>query len=141
MPPRLPERYRLNIRLGSDGDIEEWLASDDNLDRPVLIRYLEPESSPERHQAFLAGVRSAAALTEIHLQRVFAAGETTASAYSVSEWDGGVTIADRLRVGEGLPVEEFLPNASKSKLKKAAATVPAKSCVSPPSATGSTQSS
>ena len=112
MPPRLPERYRLNIRLGSDGDIEEWLASDDNLDRPVLIRYLEPESSPERHQAFLAGVRSAAALTEIHLQRVFAAGETTASAYSVSEWDGGVTIADRLRVGEGLPVEEFLPNAS-----------------------------
>jgi len=112
MPPRLPERYRLNIRLGSDGDIEEWLASDDNLDRPVLIRYLAPESSPDRHQAFLAGVQSAAALTEIHLQRVFAAGETTASAYSVSEWDGGVTIADRLRVGEGLPVEEFLPNAS-----------------------------
>jgi len=112
MPPRLPERYRLNIRLGSDGDIEEWLASDDNLDRPVLIRYLAPESSPDRHRAFLAGVQSAAALTEIHLQRVFAAGETTASAYSVSEWDGGVTIADRLRVGEGLPVEEFLPNAS-----------------------------
>lgn len=112
MPPRLPERYRLNIRLGSDGDIEEWLASDDTLDRPVLIRYLAPESGPERHREFLTGVQSAAALTEIHLQRVFAAGETTASAYSVSEWDGGVTIADRLRVGEGLPVEEFLPNAS-----------------------------
>jgi serine/threonine protein kinase len=112
MPPRLPERYRLNIRLGSDGDIEEWLASDDNLDRPVLIRYLAPESTSERHREFLQGVQSAAALTEIHLQRVFAAGETTASAYSVSEWDGGVTIADRLRMGEGLPVEEFLPNAS-----------------------------
>jgi hypothetical protein len=112
MPPRLPERYRLNIRLGSDGDIEEWLAQDDTLDRPVLIRYLAPESTPDRHRAFLQGVQSAAALTEIHIQRVFAAGETTASAYSVSEWDGGVTIADRLRVGEGLPVEEFLPNAS-----------------------------
>ena len=112
MPPRLPERYHLNIRLGSDGDIEEWLAQDDTLDRPVLIRYLAPESSPDRHASFLGGVRSAAALTEIHLQRVFAAAETTASAYSVSEWDGGVTIADRLRVGEGLPVEEFLPNAA-----------------------------
>lgn len=112
MPPRLPERYRLNIRLGSDGDIEEWLAQDETLDRPVLIRYLAPESTPDRHAAFLESVRSAAALTEIHLQKVFAAGETTASAYSVSEWDGGVTIADRIRVGEGLPVEEFLPNAA-----------------------------
>ncbi|MGI9584656.1 MAG: hypothetical protein ACR2N7_03605 [Acidimicrobiia bacterium] len=112
MPPRLPERYRLNIRLGSDGDVEEWLAQDDTLDRPVLIRYLAPESTPDRHVSFLKGVRDAAALTEIHLQRVFAASETTASAYSVSEWDGGVTIADRLRAGESLPVEEFLPNAS-----------------------------
>ncbi len=112
MPPRLPDRYRLNIRLGSDGDIEEWLAKDDTLDRPVLIRYLAPESSPERHSSFLDGVRAAAALTEIHLQRVFAAADTTASAYSVSEWDGGVTIDDRIRAGEALPAEEFLPNAA-----------------------------
>ncbi len=112
MPPRLPERYRLNIRLGSDGDIEEWLAQDESLDRPVLIRYLAPESSHDRHRTFLRGVRSAAALTELHLQKVFAAAETAASAYSVSEWDGGVTIADRIRAGEGLPVAEFLPNAS-----------------------------
>lgn len=112
MPPRLPERYRLNIRLGSDGDIEEWLAQDESLDRPVLIRYLAPESTSERHDAFLSSMRSAAGLTDVHLQRVFAAAETSASAYSVSEWDGGVTIADRLRVGEGLSVSEFLPNAA-----------------------------
>jgi serine/threonine protein kinase len=112
MPPRLPNRYRLNIRLGSDGDIEEWFGQDDSLDRPVLIRYLAPESSPDRHLDFLASVRSAAALSDIHLQKVFAAAETTASAYSVSEWDGGVTIADRLRADEAVPVDEFLPNAS-----------------------------
>lgn len=112
MPPRLPERYRLNIRLGSDGDIEEWLAQDESLDRPVLIRYLAPEASHDRHGSFLVGVRAAAALTDLHLQKVFAAAETSASAYSVSEWDGGVTIADRIRAGEGLPVQEFLPNAS-----------------------------
>lgn len=112
MPPRLPERYRLNIRLGSDGDIEEWFAQDDSLDRPVLIRYLAPESTTARHATFLEKVRAAAALNDIHLQKVFAAGETTASAFSVSEWDGGVTIADRLRAGEPIPVAEFLPNAS-----------------------------
>ncbi len=112
MPPRLPERYRLNIRLGSDDDIEEWLAQDTQLDRPVLVRYLAPEASHDRHITFLEGVRSAAALTELHLQKVFAAGETSASAYSISEWDGGVSFADRIRAGEGLPVEEFLPNAA-----------------------------
>lgn len=112
MPPRLPERYRLNIRLGSDGDVEEWLAQDESLDRPVLIRYLAPESTADRHGAFLEGVRAAAGLTDVHLQKVFAAAETSASAYSVSEWDGGVTIADRIRVGEGVPVAEFLPNAA-----------------------------
>ena len=112
MPPRLPDRYRLNIRLGSDGDLEEWLAKDDSLDRPVLIRYLAPESSPTRHGEFLSSVQAAAGLTEIHLQRVFAAAGTAASAYSVSEWDGGVTIEDRIRAGEALPVGEFLPNAS-----------------------------
>jgi len=112
VPPRLPDRYRLNIRLGSDGDIEEWFAQDEALDRPVLIRYLAPESSIPRHAAFLENVRSAAALNDIHLQKVFAAGETSASAYSVSEWDGGVTIADRLRADEAIPVVEFLPNAS-----------------------------
>ena len=112
MPPRLPDRYRLNIRLGSDGDIEEWLAKDDSLDRPVLIRYLAPESSAARQDEFLSAVQTAAGLTEIHLQRVFAAADTSASAYSVSEWDGGVTIEDRIRAGEALPVGEFLPNAS-----------------------------
>jgi len=112
VPPRLPDRYRLNIRLGSDGDIEEWFAQDDMLDRPVLIRYLAPESASDRHIGFLEKVRSAAALNDIHLQKVFAASETTASAYSVSEWDGGVTIADRLRADEAIPVAEFLPNAS-----------------------------
>lgn len=112
MPPRLPERYRLHIRLGSDGDVEEWLAQDASLDRPVLVRYLAPEASHDRHTEFLTGVRSAAALTELHLQKVFAAAETTASAYSVSEWDGGVTIEDRIRAGEGIPPGEFISNAA-----------------------------
>ncbi len=54
MPPRLPDRYSLNVRLGRDRDIEEWLATDEQLDRPVLIRFLPPDASPERIEAFFA---------------------------------------------------------------------------------------
>jgi len=32
--------------------------------------------------------------------------------YSVLEWNGGVSVADRLRAGDTLPVHEFLPNAA-----------------------------
>lgn len=110
MPPALPDRYRLNVRLGRDGDIEEWLAMDDQLDRPVLVRYLVPEASRERQETFLAGVRAAAAASHPHLQRVYAAGSSD-GVYSVSEWDGAVSIADRLRSAETVPVDEFLPNA------------------------------
>jgi len=111
VPPILPDRYRLNVRLGRDGDVEEWLATDEQLDRPVLVRYLVPEADVDRRSEFLAVVRQAAAANHPHLQRVYAAGDRE-GAYSVSEWDGAVSVADRLRAGETLPVSEFLPNAA-----------------------------
>jgi hypothetical protein len=112
MPPRLPDRYRLSVRLGADGDVEEWLATDEHLERPVLIRFPGPAGSSERMDYFLSAVRAAAATSHPHVQKVFAAGELHGSAYAVSEWDGAVTIADRLRAGETIPVDEYLPNAA-----------------------------
>lgn len=112
MPPELPDRYRMNIRLGRDEDVEEWLATDEQLDRPVLVRFLALEAPPERKKAFLTAVRSAASVPHMHLQRVYAAGNDDSAAYAVMEWDGGVTVADRLRAGETIPVAEFLPNAA-----------------------------
>lgn len=112
MPPRIPERYRLNVRLGNDGDVEEWLATDEDLERPVLIRFPGPDADAKRIAAFLAPVRAAAGTAHPHIQTVFAAGETAGSAYAVAEWDGAVTIADRIKAGETIPVAEYLPNAS-----------------------------
>lgn len=112
MPPRLPERYRLTVRLGADGDVEEWLATDEHLERPVLIRFPGPAGSRQRMDQFLASVRAAAATSHAHVQTVFAAGELHGSAFAVSEWDGAVTVADRLRAGETIPVSEYLPNAA-----------------------------
>ena len=70
----LPARYQLEIRLGRDGDVEEWLANDLTLDRPVLVRMLGPEVGPERRRHFLDEVRALASVSHSHLLEVYAAG-------------------------------------------------------------------
>lgn len=108
----LPTRYQLEIRLGRDHDVEEWLATDLTLDRPVLVRMLGPEVAPERRERFLADVRSLASVSHAHLLEVYAAGTDGEHTWMVAEWAGGVTFADRARAGTPMPVEEFLPNAA-----------------------------
>ncbi len=102
----------MNVRLGADGDVEEWLATDEHLERPVLIRFPGPDADADRIAAFLSPVRAAAATTHPHVQMIYAAGEVDGSAFAVAEWDGAVTIADRLKAGETLPIAEYLTNAS-----------------------------
>ncbi len=113
MAQLLSDRYQLEIRLARDDDVVEWLGTDRALDRPVLVRILDPAASEERLAAFLAGVRTAAAVSHNHLAAVYAADRLrVGGAYLVQEWAGGVTLADRLTAGEPLPIEDFLPNAA-----------------------------
>ena len=112
MPPPIPDRYRLEVRLGRDADLEEWLATDTSLDRPVLIRALGPESSTNRRQSFVKAVTAAARITHPHLVRVFTAAEVDGGAYSVSEWSGGATLADRIEADHPIELPDFLPNAT-----------------------------
>lgn len=112
MPPPIPDRYRLEIRLGRDHDIEEWLGTDLNLDRPVLIRILGPEADAKRRSEFLAVLRAAAAINHPHLEPIYAAEEVLDGAFSVSEWGGGLTLQSRLDSGSTLDPAEFLANAS-----------------------------
>ncbi|HJQ76013.1 MAG TPA: hypothetical protein VJ948_01990 [Acidimicrobiia bacterium] len=112
MPAAIPDRYTLEVRLGRDGDIEEWLATDTSLDRPVLIRSLGPESAPERRRQFVESVSGAAKATHSHLARVFAVSALEGGAYAVSEWTGGATVADRVAARQPIDLPDFLPNAS-----------------------------
>lgn len=112
MPAAIPDRFKLEMRLGRDGDIEEWLASDTSLDRPVLIRSLGPESTRERRREFVTNVSGAAKVSHPHLARVFAVDEVEGGAYSVSEWTGGSTAEDRIRAHQPFELPDFLPNAS-----------------------------
>lgn len=112
MPASIPDRYSLEVRLGRDGDIEEWLATDTSLDRPVLIRSLGPESSPQRRREFVESVSSVAKTSHSHLARVFAVSEVDGGAYAVSEWTGGATVADRVLADQPIDLPDFLPNAA-----------------------------
>lgn len=112
MPPPLPDRFDLEVRLGRDGDIEEWLATDVSLDRPVLIRFLGPETTEERRREFATAVRAASKIGHPHLASVYLVAEAEDSAYSVSEWTGGATLESRLDAGDTIDPEEFLPNAA-----------------------------
>ncbi len=112
MPAAIPDRYSLEVRLGRDGDIEEWLATDTSLDRPVLVRSLGPESSAERRREFVESISSAAKATHSHLARVFAVSQVDGGAYAVLEWTGGATLADRVEALQPIDLPDFLPNAS-----------------------------
>lgn len=112
MPIPLPDRYRLEVRLDRDDDIEQWLATDESLSRPVLIRILGPEAGEERRREFLDQVRAAAAVNHTHLASVYSAEAVPHGVFSVSEWTGGITLADRLAAHDTMLVDEFLPNAA-----------------------------
>jgi serine/threonine protein kinase len=112
MPPALPDRYRLEVRLGRDQDVEEWLGTDTSLERPVLVRIIGPDAPPSRRVAFLSGVRAAAAASHTHLASVYAAEDVPDGAFSVSEWTGGVSLGDRIEAGATLGPTEFLANAA-----------------------------
>ncbi|MDX2344966.1 MAG: hypothetical protein QNL12_15265 [Acidimicrobiia bacterium] len=113
MAPQLPDRYETQVRLGRDGDIDEWLATDTALDRPILVRVLDADASPARLAEFIAATRAAATVEHVHLAGVYEVAKSpSGGAHAAIEWNGGVSIADRLAAGETLPVSEFLPNAA-----------------------------
>ncbi|MCH7668867.1 MAG: hypothetical protein IIC71_06665 [Acidobacteria bacterium] len=112
MAPPVPERFTVHIRLGRDGDIDEWLATDTLLDRSVLVRVLNPGASSVRRRLFQQNVQATAAVSHNHLSAVYTLHVDDKTAYAVVEWNGGVSIQDRIRAGETIPVAEFLPNAA-----------------------------
>jgi hypothetical protein len=112
MPSAIPDRFKLELRLGRDGDIEEWLATDVSLDRPVLIRTLGPDSTMERREQFVRSVSDLASVSHPHLLKVFAVEQVSGGAYAVFEWTGGSTIADNVAAGRSVDLADFLPNAA-----------------------------
>ena len=112
MPPPLPDRYRLEVRLGRVEGVEEWLATDTVLDRPVQLRVLGPETPPALREEYLRAVRHSTVAAHTNLLSVFDAGPVLGGVFAAYEWTGGTAISHRLAAGAKASPAEFQPNAA-----------------------------
>ena len=112
MPPPLPERYRLEVRLGRIDGVEEWLATDMVLDRPVQLRVLGPETAPSLREEYLQAVRLSTVAAHPNLLSVYDAGSVPEGVFAAYEWTGGTALSHRLAASAKLSPAEFQPNAA-----------------------------
>lgn len=112
MPPPLPERYRLEVRLGRIEGVEEWLATDTVLDRPVQLRVLGPETAPSLREEYLQAVRLSTVAAHPNLLSVYDAGSVPGGVFAAYEWTGGSALSHRLAAGARPSPAEFQPNAA-----------------------------
>ncbi len=112
MPPPLPDRYRLEVRLGRNEGFEEWLATDAILDRPVQLRILGPETPPDVREDYLEAVRRSTAVSHPHVLSVFDAAAVHGGAFAAYEWTGGTPLSHRLEAGSRVDPAEFQANAT-----------------------------
>ena len=111
MPPPLPDRYRLEVRLGRNEGIEEWLATDTVLDRPVQIRVIGPETPPDLRKGYLLAVRRSTAAFHTHLLSVYDAGSVPGGVFAAYEWIGGAALSNRQAAGARPDPIQFQKNA------------------------------
>lgn len=112
MPPPLPDRYRLEVRLGRNDGVEEWLATDSILDRPVQLRVLGPETPPAVRDDYLEAVRRSTSASHPHLLSVYDAGSVPGGVYAAYEWTGGTALSARLGAGATMDPTQFQLNAA-----------------------------
>ena len=112
MPPPLPDRYRLEVRLGRNEGVEEWLATDTVLDRPVQLRVLGPETPPALRDEYLDAVRKSTSASHPNLLAVYDAGSVSGGVFAAYEWTGGTALSNRLEAGAQLEPAQFQANAA-----------------------------
>ncbi|HEX4947312.1 MAG TPA: protein kinase [Blastocatellia bacterium] len=93
--------YQLQMRLGTGGMGEVYLAHDTRLGRQVAIKLLPPQSARDQQarQRFLREARAVAALTHPNIVTIHAIEETSDAVFIVMEYVRGETLAARIKQG------------------------------------------
>ena len=78
---------------------EVWLAEDEKLERPVALKLLAPHADRRR---FEREARAAAALSDAHVERIYAYGEDEGRPYMALEYLPGGSLEERLAYGKSL---------------------------------------
>lgn len=101
-------RYRIERTLGHGGMALVVLARDEELDRPVAVKFLAEQLALDTglRERFLREARHAAALAHPNIVQVFDAGEDEGRPYIVMECVEGETLADVLARRRRLPWRE-----------------------------------
>jgi eukaryotic-like serine/threonine-protein kinase len=103
--PEIVGRYRLVRRIGRGAMGVVYEASDDQLGRPVALKFLVEQGDPQMRDRFLREARTAATTSHPHICQVFEIGEVEGRPYLTMELLDGRSLAERLAEGP-LPAGE-----------------------------------
>jgi serine/threonine-protein kinase len=101
-------RFELRRRLGKGGMAEVFLARDLQLDRPVAVKVLFPEfaTDPNFVARFRREAQAAANLNHANIVSVYDWGQEHGTYFIVMEYVDGTSLADMLRTGGALTVDQ-----------------------------------
>lgn len=95
--------YRLDLLLEESPHTLTWLAEQVSIHRPVVVVELKPAVLDSSREAFLADVRSKAAVDHPLVGSVYEAVSTEDRCFAAMERLPGTTLADRIAAREALP--------------------------------------
>lgn len=104
----LVSRYRIQELLGIGDTAEVYLADDQSLQRPVVVKVLLPRLAGHEdvRRAFRERIIKAATLSHSHLARVFDGGQESGSIFMICEYLSGGSLEDVLSSGRTLSVDD-----------------------------------
>jgi len=103
----LASRYRIGDRIGEGGMGVVYQAFDEQLRRPVAVKFLPPalRSDDDRLGRFRNEARTLSALNHPHIITIFEIGQTETTPFIAMEFVEGETLRARLRAGR-LPLRD-----------------------------------
>jgi serine/threonine-protein kinase len=104
----LVNRYRIQELLGVGDTAEVYLADDQALQRPVVVKVLLPRLAGHEdvRREFRERIITAATLSHSHLARVFDGGQESGSIFMICEYLSGGSLEDVLSSGRTLSVDD-----------------------------------
>jgi dienelactone hydrolase len=105
----IASRYRIGNRIGEGGMGVVYSAFDEQLRRPVAVKFLPPQlqADDDRLGRFRNEARTLSALNHPHIITIFEIGQTSTTPFIAMEFVEGETLRARLRAGR-LPLREAI---------------------------------
>jgi serine/threonine protein kinase/TolB-like protein/Flp pilus assembly protein TadD len=102
-------RYEIRSPLGAGGMGEVYLAHDNQLDRPVALKFLPRDitGDEDRLRRFQQEARATSALNHPNILTIFEIGDSQGTNFIATEFIDGVTLRDRLSRGR-MKMDEVL---------------------------------